>query len=211
MIMNQQTVQQRQTAYIVRIKDLINGTLVKEDGWNPNYVVVGNKKVSRINIIGVVIDVKEQEKMQNVVIDDGTGKITIRCFEKRTDAKIGEVMLVVGRIRQYGNEKYITPEIMKKNIDKRWNSLWKKHSLKNESSKIDSIPEKMTEEKIEEEKIGVKSDVERIISKIKELDDGNGASYNEVINLHPDKEIISRLLIQGEIFEIKPGKLKVLD
>lgn len=202
--MEQQTQQPRQTAYIVQVNDLINGIFVKEDGWNPNYIVIGNKNVSRVNIIGAVIDNRTEENMQSIVIDDGTGKITIKNFEKKIDVGIGNVILVVGRIRQFGNEKYITPEVIRKDIDTRWNFLWKKYALKNEN--VVSV-KRVEEEKIEE---NTENDIEKVLSKIKDLDDGGGASYAEIIKI-ADESTISHLLQQGEIFELKPGRLKVLD
>lgn len=204
-------IQPRQIAYIVNVNDLLSSRFVKESGWNPSYVVIADKNVSRINVIGIITDVSEENNFQNIVVDDGTGRISVRNFEKRADVAIGNIVLVVGRIRQYGNEKYVVPEIIKNNINKKWSLLWKRNAVKNEGKNIEKQePVSVSEEKIEEiDK--PKSEIEKIIEKIRELDDGNGASYAELIKEFKDEKLISNLLLQGEIFEIKPGRLKVLD
>jgi len=203
----QQTVQARQVAYIVSIKDLVNGVFVKEDGWTPNYVNIADKHVSRVNIIGAVISVVEDEAMQNTVIDDGTGKISVKNFENKISVAIGDIVLVVGRVRSYGNEIYLTPEIIKKSIHTKWNLVWKRLALKKESSK--EYKNIIVEETVAETQDS-RNRVKEILQKIRDLDDGNGADYEELLKLFSNNSI-SDLLTQGEIFEIKPGKIKVLD
>lgn len=209
--MKQQIQQQqpRQTAYIVQINDLVNSSFVKEEGWNPNYVVIGNKNVSRVNIIGTVIDKREEENMQNIIVDDGTGKIAVRNFEGKSDVGIGDVVLVVGRVRQFGSEMYINPEVVRKGIDKKWNLLWKKCALKNYEKNTNQI--KDDKEKAIKQSEDIKDRIDKIISKVRELDNGDGASYEEIIKAFPDEDAISGLLMRGDLFEIKPGRLKVLD
>jgi len=203
-----QTMQPRQVAYIVQIKDIINSIFVKEDGWNPNYIKVGNKNISRINLIGTVIETKEDGNFQDITLDDGTGNITARNFEKKISANVGDAVLLIGRIRQFGNTKYITPEIIKRNINTKWSVVWKKNAVKNiKSDEEDAI----LEGKIEIVKENSTNYTEEIISKIKDLDDGTGASYEDIIKNNADEKLISQLLLRGDIFEIKPGKLKVLD
>lgn len=206
--MEQRAIQPRQIAYIVHVKDLLKGKYVKEDGWEPNYVIVGSKNVSRVNIIGVIIDVSDENNFQNMVVDDGTGRISVRNFEKKVDINSGDVVLLVGRIREYGAERFISPEIIKKDVDRKWSLVWKENAVK--GSEIDDS-EDVEEESLKEIEVQKpKSYIDKIIAKIRELDDGSGASYQEIVKIFKDEKIISELLMQGEIFEIKPGKLKVL-
>lgn len=204
----QPQIQPRQTAYIVQIKDLLNGIFIKESGWNPSYVVIGGKNVSRINIIGIITEISEENNVQTIVIEDGTGRIPIRNFEKKSDVSIGDAVLLIGRIRQYGKEKYVVPEVMNKNINKKWNLFWKKQVLRNKDEPKNQVKEVVVEEIIDNKE--EKSAIEQIIEKIRELDDGTGALFEEIKAIS-DEKTISHLLLQGEIFEIKPGRLKVLD
>ncbi len=207
---SKQVMQPRQVAYIVNVKDIQLGKFIKEDGWNPSYVKIGCKNVARVNIIGAVIELKDDGNFQSIILDDGTGKISIRNFEKKIDADIGDIILLIGRIRQFGNDKYIVPEIVKKNTDMRWGAVWKKTAIKDEGiiGKINS-----TEESIKPLNDGSKhtTHIIDIVSRIKDLDDGSGVLYGSVVKNTADEKIISSLLLRGDIFEIKPGKLKVLD
>ena len=50
--------QQRQVAIICCVKDILEGEYKREEGWLPNYVLTkSNYKVSRANMIGVVVEV----------------------------------------------------------------------------------------------------------------------------------------------------------
>ena len=62
-------------------------------------------------------------------------------------------------------------------------------------------------EDVKEEKGGI---AENVIKIIKECDDGEGADYEEVLEKVKNEKLINSLMEEGEIFEIKPGKLKVL-
>ena len=55
---------------------------------------------------------------------------------------------------------------------------------------------------------------DRILEIIRELDDGQGAAVEKVLAKagRPDAEtMLTNLLAEGEIFEIRPGRVKVLE
>ena len=201
-----QQMQARQVAHIVNIKDILTGRFVKEDGWSPNYVIVGDTHVSRVNIIGIIISSAQEGSVQVLQIDDGTSKITLRNFEKKFEVDVGNIVLCVGRVRQYGSETYVAPEIINRSINRDWSKVWKRLSLQpsEEIAHVDN-----TREVIEAQEPSTQSDA--VIARIRELDAGDGAQYENVIAAIKDEKIITRLLLQGEIFEIKPGRLKVLE
>ena len=212
--------QKRQIAYKVRINDLLRGEYVKEEGWNPNYVELGNKKISRVNIIGTIVSKESVERFQSLLLDDGTGKIGIRSFEPNPvldNVDIGDVVLVVGRPREYGTERYVLIEIIRKIKNNKW-ILHRKAELEKvivpEPLKKEPVKEQIVEEPIstEEEVIKDESTAEKILKKIKELDSGEGADFDQAIKGIEDGEnVIKSLLSEGELFEVKPGKLKILE
>src|SRR3989339_833914 len=115
----------RQVAYKVYISDILNNTYVVQQGeWEPNYVDVAGKKVSRVNIIANVIDKQDTERLSSAVIDDGSGTISARCFNENTkilrNIVVGDTILVVGKPRMNNNEMFIVVEIARK-LE---NSLW---------------------------------------------------------------------------------------
>lgn len=201
----------RQVAYIVKIKDVIGGRYAKEEGeWAPNYVLVEGKQVSRVNIMGAVIAADQENK--SVVINDGSDSIAVRSFEEKDyGINIGDMVLVIGRPREFNNEKYIMPEIIKKVKDNRWVEL-RKAELR--SRELSSSPKK---EDIEAEDAvaavaGIDDDYSNIFKTIREADKGDGADIQEVISKSGGSEaMIRNLLKEGEIFEIRPGRLKILE
>ncbi|MBR9683713.1 hypothetical protein GOV03_04200 [Candidatus Woesearchaeota archaeon] len=209
--------QERQIAVKLRIKEIINGKYVAEEGWTPNYLMtLGGKKVSRVNMVGVVLEKGESERTSNLLLDDGSGKIYVRAFEEiknLRETEIGEAVLIIGKIRSFNDEKYVSPEIIKK-IDTAW---LKVRSLETKEEKVTNVPledgGEKTEEKKEEEKESAESADEQIIGLIKELDKGDGALIEEVkekATLSNTDEIIERMLKNGDIFQNSAGKVKLL-
>jgi len=204
--------QKRQVAYKVIIKDILNSNYVKERGWNPNYLVLNNQKISRINIIGTIIDKQNTQDINysNITIDDGSGNINVRTFENKdlfNNLDIGNSVLIIGRPREFGNERYIVPEIIKKIQSKEWIELRKIELNKGK----DNVQEKVEVYNVEEEIIEGDND---IISLIKQLDKGDGVNLNQIIEKSKNKDtekIIGNMIKIGELFEIRPGKIKVLE
>lgn len=221
--------QKRQVAFKVHISQIINSPYFKEEGMQPNYVLVNNVKVSRANVIGVVLSKSIEETntvYQNLVLDDGSGKIPLRVFDdKKIDVAIGDFVLVIGRPREFGTDKYIVPEIIKR-IDQRWALVRKKELEPESKEKSASIPEMkrptdMQAMDVKESKsagetvFGAESGFDRIMNMIRETDSGNGVSFEEIIEKFDGKEdpekLIKRLLELGELFEIRRGMLKILE
>jgi len=209
--------QRRQIAYKVRIKDLINGRYVKEEGWQPNYIITNDgRQVSRVNLVGTIVLKPTEENLnyQSIIVDDGSSKISVRSFEGDVlkNVNVGDVILLIGRPREYGSEKYIVPEIVRVIDNKKWIDIRKLeielHNKKSKGIKEDVV----LKEDVVEDKKGSQAD--KIFKLIKEIDDGEGADTEEIIskaNVEHVEKIIANLLEEGEIFEIKPGKLKVLE
>ncbi|MFC1728456.1 hypothetical protein ACFLZ7_03265 [Nanoarchaeota archaeon] len=200
--------QDRQTAYKVKISDINNGVFTKEEGWEPNHVEINGNKVSRVNIMCVIVSKEFNENYQNIIVDDGSGRISARSFDDKINLdtfEIGEVVLLIARLREFSGEKYLTPEIVRKIKNKNWVELRKIELSKNQPKE----EVKQAEEKVED--VVVESSTEKALNTIRKLDQGEGANREDVINELKDQELISELLNHGEIFEPKPGKLKVLE
>lgn len=209
----------RQTAYIVGIDEINNSKYTKSEGeWDPNYLIIRGLKISRVNIIGVIISISGESNIESFVIDDGFSNIQVRNFDNslNLNLEIGDIVLIIGKPREYNDEKYIVPEIVKKIENEGWIEFRKKQ-LK--QIKPNNIPEPKIEKKVEvaqntsiEEEIS--SDTQTIYDLVKKLDPGEGADIEEIIqksNITNTENIINSLLKEGEIFEIRPGKIKVLE
>jgi len=207
--------QKRQIAYKVRIKELINGKYIKEEGWQPNYIITEDgRRINRINLIATVVakPVEHDINYQTIILDDGTGRISVRNFEQNKmfdQIGIGDVILLIGRPREYGNEKYILPETIKKIQNKAWIKVRELELKNNRPIKKQKIIEKTAEEEIVEDL--EESAADKIIRIIKELDQGDGVDFEEILKQIDDEETIKELLKKGELFEIRLGRLKVLE
>jgi RPA family protein len=212
---------ERQTAKIASINEIITGKYIKKEGWEPNYVATKkNENISRVNIIGIVVTIPDNTN--TLFLDDGTGKIEARSFENGNmfkDVNIGDVVLLIGRPREYNESIYINAEIVKKIKNKGWLEYRKKELiLKNIKMPDIKTEEKKDEElQVSEEKENTANnkesidEIEEILMKVKEMDKGDGCDVQELVGSNPKtEEIVEQLIMKGEIFEIKPGKVKIL-
>src|SRR3989338_7527293 len=89
----------REIAYKVRIKDVLDGKYIKEEGWTPNYILTSDgRRVSRVNIIAVVVSKNTDNLNYALVLDDGSGRISIRSFDSGKildDFDIGDIILII--------------------------------------------------------------------------------------------------------------------
>ena len=222
--MAEQETAKRQVAYKVKIADIINNRYVKEEGWLPNYIAVGNIKVSRVNILGVIVSKDSQDSdkpSQNFILDDGSGRIALRFFDGLTTFDVGSIVTVVGRPREFGADRYIVPEIIKKIKDSKWVNV-RKIELAAETPTTNHVDPPVENSSVDSEEISVETenfvDVSDesvdITNIIKELDSGSGVGFDEISVKSKDvdvEKVIKRLLEQGDIFEVKPGRYKVLE
>jgi RPA family protein len=202
----------RQTAYKCNISTLNNGSFVKKPGWESNYLMTEYGDFSRINIMAVVVGKDEN----SLTVDDGTGSISGRLFERVeqiNEINVGSVVLIIGRPREYNNKIYLTLEIVK-SIEKEWLNYRKKELLL--IKKVREMEQIHVEKKAEPEIVENASTLgskERIAKLIKELDKGEGANIEDVLRLSKvsnGEDIISDMMMRGEIYESKAGNIKLL-
>lgn len=210
----------RQVAEKLRIVDLKDGQYIKEEGLRPNYVMLKNgHKVSRVNLVGTVVSNSTDLGYRDVCIDDGSAKISIRAFEQNPamDAlSIGDPVFIIGRPREYGREIYVLPEIIKKIVDMKWLEVRQlelaKIKIVPESTAPVDVPVEEPKETVEEDIVEDKG-VGAVKEAIRSLDSGSGADYEEITKkVGPDADkTISNMLKNGDVFEVSPGKLKLLE
>jgi RPA family protein len=199
----------REVAAICMIDSLLNGRFVRTEGWNPSYFSTDLGDVSRVNVVGVVIN---KENAGGVLVDDGTGRILLRNFEGDTFAglDLGDLILIIGRPRVYNEQKYILPEIIKK-LNPKWGE-YRKLQLELLKKRVQPVRrESRVTLEVETKQV---SHFQRIMEFIKDLDSGSGAEIGEVIkraNTPGGEELIKKLIEEGEIFELKPGFIKILE
>ena len=175
--------EQQPTAAPVWISELLSASFLQQEETPSAVALKDGRILQRIRLYGIAVSTDE------LVVDDGTGSILVRTFDKTWLAKIGDPVLVIGRPRVYNQLPYLLGEIVKK-TDSKWLELRKKQQP---SSK--------------EQQTGL------ALATVRALDTGDGADYNEVVERLGSRgeEFIVHLLAIGALFETRPGKLKVLE
>ncbi len=215
---------QRQIARKIFLNTIINSEYVIEKEQEPNYLrILPDSKIYRVNVIAIVVSKERVGMISNLLLEDGTDKITARIFEESKAIKnveVGDCIQLIGKIRVYNEEKYLSPEIIKK-IDLIWLKIRDRElkkvteikEVKAESKKV-KLKEQNREEKKSSDTIeDLSLPSEKIIKIIRELDKGQGVFIEELIEKSPmdrTEKIIEKMLEQGDIFQNLPGKVKVL-
>lgn len=201
--------QKRQIAYKSCIADVLKARYFKTENSNPNYLEIAGREVYRVNIIATVVGKAVFNSYTNFLIDDGTEKISARAFEsadKIDMINIGEVAQIIGRPREFSSEKYVLIEIMKP-INPKW-ALARIMELE-----LKDGLEKTREKDVILEEVYGDNPAGIIVKMIRELDKGDGVSIEELAskNIKEVDKMVNMLLKGGDLFEIRPGKLKVLE
>ncbi len=108
----------RLTARKINIEDVINGNYYQQDGFDPNYIITPyGLRVSRGRILGTVMDtyINDDESYGALTLDDGTDTIRAKFFQDldmMADIEKGDIVEVVGKVKEYDNEIYVNPELI---------------------------------------------------------------------------------------------------
>jgi len=110
----------RLTAKKTSIREIISGKFVKKTGFESSYILTNlGRRLSRVRILGLIVDkfISADEKYATITLDDSTetirGKafVNVKIFDGFTNADLVDVF---GKLREYNEEIYVMPEIIKK-------------------------------------------------------------------------------------------------
>lgn len=108
------------TAVKLRIKDLVEGSY---DGKSVSTLF---GEVSEARILGTLIDiyVTDDENYMALTLDDGTETVRIKAWrqdvEKLKKFSKGDFIDAVGKVREYNEEIYLTPEVVSRVSPNKW-------------------------------------------------------------------------------------------
>lgn len=199
----------RHIAYKLRIGDILIGKPVF-DAERFAFLELGNKRIIRVNLIGNIVDKYESQSESRYIsltLDDGSGQIKIKIFgddtEKFKNFSQGQTVLLIGVLRIYNNELYISPEIIRE-LDTKYLLIRK---FENEKQRAQSAP-------MQKQEVGAIKD--KILEAIKSSESEGGIETDALImkfrEASPDviNQEIKKLLEEGIIFEPRPGKVRWL-
>ncbi|MDE1848787.1 MAG: OB-fold nucleic acid binding domain-containing protein [Nanoarchaeota archaeon] len=198
----------RNIAYKLRIGDLLVGKSIM-DGERFSFLGLGDRKIIRVNIVGNVIDRYNstgEKKYSFLTIDDGSGQIKLKSFGDDIDVlenlNQGDTVVVIGTLRNFNNELYISPEIVR--IQDPKYLLVRKIELEKSAPEV----------KVPAGQQGAIRD--KILEDIKNSEEEGGIFVDKIIMSHRDvsaeiiNQEIQKLLEEGIIFEPRPGKVRYL-
>ena len=203
----------RKVAKKILINEILSATYIKRPGWEPSGILTRQGEISRVHVMGVVVSLTTEENNTSLLLDDGSGNIPVRIFDKNIlseDISLGTLVSVVGKPREWNNSKYIVPEHIKKINDKQWYDVHQREIKLHKQTSSIKLP---VETKNEELNIET-GPYQKILNTVAILDKGEGAPVEEIIsnlNIQGVDKIIQTLIEEGEVFEISPGKVKVLE
>ena len=200
----------RNIAYKFRVGDILAGKPVF-DGERFSFLELGDKKIVRVNLIGNIVDKFDSEgdkKYSFFTIDDGSGQIKLKIFgddvSKFRNFSQGQTVVIIGVLRNWNNETYIAPEIIKEH-DVRYLMIRKLEIEKERNKQVDILGR----DKI----VAVK---DKILSAIKSAEEDGGIEIDKIIMTLRDispviiNQEIQKFLEEGIVFEPRPGKVRYL-
>ena len=224
--------QQRQTAYKLWIANILSSPYTKSAGeFSPNYITFNNIQITRVNLIGNVVETftSEDKSHASVTIDDGSSTIRVKSFKDDikiiNELSLGDLIMVIGKIKEYNDEVYILPEIVKKLTNLIWGKVRRLELLKHvgEPPSVVIRPVR-TEKPIEDAPVLPAVQIQtipepsseisqQILSSIGKSEDGISVD-NILISLHLTREEVEKsileLLKNNDIYQNKPGHYKIL-
>ncbi|MHA1131180.1 MAG: OB-fold nucleic acid binding domain-containing protein [Candidatus Helarchaeota archaeon] len=225
----------RATAIKLHINQLSGGSYVKDEVSNYLQTQIGIR-VSRVRILGTIVNKwipssdSERTPQATIIIDDGTATIRIKAWKDNItifeDVEIGDIVDIIGHVRKYEEEIYITPELIKKIEDPNW-------ELVRELEIIECIERIKSGQRFQEYSSPTSGELtknaeitgsdkteksifkDKIVELIRNLDDGVGVSVlllKEQANI-PEIDFhnaIMELINEGTIYQPNSGKYKIL-
>lgn len=119
----------RLTAKKAGVSEVTKGKFFKKPGFESNYVLTGlGRKLSRVRVLGLVVDkfMNGDGSYSAITIDDSSDTVRCKFFG---GAKIfngieaGDLVDVVGKVREYSGEIYIAPEMVTKITDPNFETM----------------------------------------------------------------------------------------
>lgn len=195
----------RNVAYKIRIGDILKSKPIIQEG-KFLFLELGENKIVRVNLLANVVDkfVNDGEKKYaSLTLDDASGQIKLKSFGDDInlvkDIVQGDSLQIIGNVREYNNELYIMPEIVKK-VEPKWLLVRKleiQKSRKDMPAKTNLPLRDLILEKIKngEKEGGV--DIDNLIMEIE--------ASADLIN-----QEVKKVLEDGLVYEPRPGRLRYL-
>ena len=227
----------RSTAHRIRLKNIVNSPYEKREGFNPSVIKFNNLEISRVNVIASIVGkyLTDDQNYCAITLDDGSETIRVKNFGAEVgiikELNVGDIVRIIGKVKEYNEEKYIAGEISKV-LNPNW-IIVNEIELSNQkqtttdsptADSINKVIETKTNSSENEEIISISSESsdsessikQKILQYLKNNDNGTGVIMDQImtsldVSSEEVKDSLYELLKVGEIYEPKKGILKILD
>ncbi|MBI4020682.1 MAG: hypothetical protein HY369_00395 [Candidatus Aenigmarchaeota archaeon] len=193
---------ERQTAKKVAIASLMKGTWEKHEGMNPSFVVTpAGERVSRARILATVTGkfMAEDGAFASITLDDATDTIRAKTFKTvkpLDEVAVGDLVDVIGKVKEYNGEVYLIPEVVAKIADPNL-ELLRRLEIRALAAAEPAAPKEDLRKKLLE-----------AIGKSKD-----GITFDALLKAAGEPEaavekVVNDLLAEGVCYEPSPGKIK---
>jgi len=236
----------RLPAIKTRIYDIVNGKFYpgSKENLNPSYIITPfGEKISRVNSVATVVEkfMSSDGNYASVTLDDSSETVRAKVFKDSvglfSGIEKGDMILIVGKVKEYNGEIYINSEVASKIKNPNEENLRKLEILqklirqKILAEEIRNLAENVSEEEVltyAKEKYNLdresvqyiiqskKQEVDykpKVLEIIKNLDKDDGVEVGklfEILDLPENiiERTINDLLSSGELFEPSLGRLR---
>ena len=208
--MDQKQQFKRQTAKKLKLVNLTSGKFEEKEGQKILITEYG-EEIGRIRILATVVSrfVSEDKEFASVTLDDGTDTIRVKGWKDTKNLQglnVGDIIDLIGKVREYNGETYLTNEIVQKIDDPNLELLRKLELL----------------QKMKSQGIKKKAEVSQPVTKLDSLRDQilkmieenkTGIEYTKILKAVKAKTedteaVIDDLLSGGICYEPNPGVIK---
>lgn len=118
----------RITTLKASVSEIVNGRFVKKNGLESSYVITElGRRLIRVRVLATVVEkyISDDSSYGTIILDDSFGTIRCKVFRDTsilTNITEGDIVDVIGKVREFQGEIYIVPEIIRK-LDPNWETL----------------------------------------------------------------------------------------
>lgn len=232
------------TAYKLYIKDIKEGQILKTHEDRSYFTTKFHLNAFKVRLLGTIFNLLTydpdeaagRKEAAYIILDDGTEQIRLKTWEptlleKIKKLKIGQIIDVIGSVREYNNEIYISPNIIIPVIDinvellrdldiiefrKSFKSIKAPRDLDSKVTPEQIQTPKQVEDQVQADGEDLDDDASKVIMDlIQELDEGEGVEIHQIkerCQLSDEilKKHIQYLYENGFIYEPSLQRYKIL-
>ncbi|MEW6592785.1 MAG: OB-fold nucleic acid binding domain-containing protein [Candidatus Hadarchaeota archaeon] len=210
------------------------------DGAEPSYLLTPwGEKVSRARVLGTVVDkfIRDDRSYAALRLDDGSATIRVRAWAEGVPEldrfNIGESLDVIGRVREYQGEVYLVPEpgLVMPVKDPNLQTLRELEIVKIKKDALARGVRPGVRSGLHEVAVGFGSAAaeeaapqmpevpeelkNRTAAAAEKLGEEDGVTLDELaaelkVSRKEAQDAVRALLVDGQLFEPKPGRFKVV-